>query len=88
MRPHPNTDPQARPRRCASSRGGFEVRIGRITDHGRWTLSLDGHQVAEGAAATMADTSMPGLHAVGNGLQLNCSRLTGAAWFVLAYQAA
>jgi hypothetical protein len=75
-------------RRCASSRRGFEILIGRLAGRGRWTLFLDGHQVAEGDAATVAKTSLPGLLAVEQGLQLDCANLTEATGFVLALQAA
>jgi hypothetical protein len=75
-------------RRCEGRRRGFDILIGRIAERGRWTLSLDGHKVAEGAAATVAETSLPGLHAVERGLQLDCRRLTDAGRFVLAFQAA
>lgn len=75
-------------RRCASARRGFDIQIGRIAERGRWTLSLDGHQVAEGAAATVTQTSLPGLGAAENGLQMDCTNLADAAMFVLAFQAA
>lgn len=73
-------------RRCASSRGGLDVHVGRIAERGRWTLSLNGHVVAEGAGAAVTRTSLSGLRADGDGLTLDCSAWAETARLALAIE--
>ena len=75
-------------RRCESSRGGFEVLVGRIAERGRWTLTLNGRTVAEGHGRTVAETSLSGLRAHEQGLLLDGRNRSGAERFVLGFQAA
>ena len=75
-------------RRCAASRRGFDIVVSRIADRGRWTLSLNGHLVAEGVAAVVGKTTLPSLQARAKDLQLDCANLTEAAQFVLAFHPA
>lgn len=73
---------------CTGSRADFEVVIGRIAERGRWTLALDGRQVAEGAGATVSSASLAALHAGEKGLLLDCSGMADVASFVLGFHAA
>ena len=74
-------------RRCAGARGGLEVVIGRLAEHGRWTLALDGREVAAGSGRAVSRSTLPALRTSERGLLLDCGGLAEAGRFVLSFDA-
>lgn len=74
-------------RRCAGARGGLEVVIGRLAEHGRWTLALDGREVAAGSGHAVSRSTLPALRTSERGLLLDCGGLAEAGRFVLSFDA-
>ncbi|QRF62339.1 hypothetical protein [Variovorax sp. UC122_21] len=74
-------------RRCAGARGGLEVVIGRLAEQGRWTLALDGREVAAGSGRAVSRSTFPALRTSECGLLLECGGLAEAGRFVLSFDA-
>ncbi|MFM9924454.1 hypothetical protein VLK31_15790 [Variovorax sp. H27-G14] len=71
-------------RRCAASKGGFDVEIGRLSAHGDWTLMHDGRLVAQGAGNHVHAAHGFNVCATQDGIALTCLG-TSALQFDLAF---
>jgi hypothetical protein len=74
-------------RSCAIKCAGFEVLIGRIGARGRWSLSMDERNVAEGAGSSISSSSLERLRPGKDGLLIDCTEMS-AARFTLAFEPA